>query len=144
MLEIPKKDQIRPIVGFSLTTELIECVAMDLKQWSCQDKVWLIHIVDHLTRYSASCVIQSKRKEVIVESIFEIWIAIFGSSESFLVDNGDEFNNSEFISFRENFKINIKATAAESPWPNDLVERHNGVLGNTVKKMMGDKPNYFL
>ena len=50
---------------------------MDLKQWSYQNKYWLIHIVDHLTRYSASCVIQSKRKEVIVESIFKIWIAIW-------------------------------------------------------------------
>ena len=67
---------------------------MDLKQWSYQNKYWLIHIVDHLTRYSASCVIQSKRKEVIIESIFKIWTAIFGSSKSFLVDNGGEFNNS--------------------------------------------------
>ena len=67
---------------------------MDLKQLSHQKKVWLIHIVDNLARYSASCVIQSKRKEVIIESIFKIWPAIFGSSKSFLVDNGGEFNNS--------------------------------------------------
>ena len=51
--------------------------------------------------------IQSKRKEVIEESIFKIWIAIFGSSKSFLVDNGREFNNSEFISFSETFNINV-------------------------------------
>ena len=68
-----------------------------------------------------------------------IWI-----TKSFLVDNGGEFNNSEFISFCENFNINIKVRAAESPWSNGLVERHNGVLGNTVRKMMSDKPNYSL
>ena len=117
---------------------------MDLKQWSYQNKVWLIHIVDHLTRYSTSCVIQSKRKEVIVESIFKIRIAIFGSPKNFQVDNEGEFNNSEFISSCRNININIKTTAAESPWSNVLVERHNGVLGNTVRKMMSDKPNYSL
>ena len=53
-------------------------VAMDLNQWSYQDKVWLIHVVYHLTQYSASCIIKSKRKEVIVESILKKWIAIFG------------------------------------------------------------------
>ena len=56
--------KIRPVVGFPLATEFNECVDMDLKQWSNQNKVWLIHIVDHLTRYSTSCFIQSKRKSV--------------------------------------------------------------------------------
>ena len=85
-----------------------------------------------------------KRKDVIVKSIFKIRIAIFDrSSKSFLIDNGGEFNNSEFISFCENFNINIKTTAAESSWSNGLVG-HNGMLGNNVRKMMSDKPNYSL
>ena len=117
---------------------------MDLKQWSYQDKVWFIHIVYYLTRYSVFCIIQPKRKEVIVESIFETWKAIFGSPKSFLVNNGREFNNGEFISFCVNFNVNLKMTAVESPWSNCLVECYNGVLGNTVRKMMSDKPNYSL
>ena len=40
--------------------------------------------------------------------------------------------------------VNIKTKAAESPWSNGLVEPYNGVLGNTVRKMMSDKPNYSL
>ena len=44
-----QKDQIRPVAEFPLATEFNECVAMDLNQWSYQDKVSLIHIVDHLT-----------------------------------------------------------------------------------------------
>ena len=59
------------LLEISRATEFNESVAMDLKQWSYQDKVWLIHIVDYFTRYSVSWVIQPKRKEVIVESIFE-------------------------------------------------------------------------
>ena len=128
MLEISKK--VRLVVGFVLTTKFNECVTMDLKQWPYQDKVWLIHIVDHLIRNSASCAIKSKRKEVIVESIVKIWRVIFGSSKSFLVDDGSEFNNSEFISFCENFNINIKTTSAESPWSSGWIEHHSGVLGN--------------
>ena len=54
-----QKNQIRPVVGFPLATEFNECVAMDLKQWSYQDKVWLIDIVDYLTWYSTSFIIQS-------------------------------------------------------------------------------------
>ena len=126
----------KPIVGFPLAKEFNETVAMDLKHWS--GNTWLLHIIDHLTRFSASCVINSKRKEVIVQKIFIIWIAIFGQPLSFLVDNGGEFANDEFVTFCENMNIHIKTTAAESPWSNGLVERHNAVLGLTVEKTMLD------
>ena len=66
---------------------------MDFKRWSYGEKIWLLHLVDHLTRYSASCVIRSKKKEVIVEVIFKIWISVFGNAQTFLVDNGGEFDN---------------------------------------------------
>ena len=117
---------------------------MDLKTWSFHDNVLLIHLVNHLTRYSASSVLRSKRKEVTIESIFKIWIAIFGSPMAVLVDNGGEFNNGEFTSLGENFNINIKTTAAESPWSNGLIERHNGDLGNIVSKMMSEEKGYSL
>ena len=61
-----------------------------------------------------------------------------------LVDNGGEFNNGEFTSLCENFNINIKTTAAESPWSNGLIERHNSVLGNIVSKMMSEEQGYSL
>ena len=122
-----KKVKPKPIVGFPLAKEFNETVAMDLKHWS--GNTWLLHIIDHLTRFSASCVINSKRKEVIVKKVFQIWVAIFGHPQSFLVDNGGEFANEEFITFCENLNIYIKTTAAESPWSNGLVERHNGILG---------------
>ena len=116
---------------------------MDLKQWSYGGKIWLLHIVDHLTRFSASCVIRTKKKEVVIESIFKIWISIFGSAKKFIVDNGGEFDNEDYRSMCENVNINIVTTAAESPWSNGLVERHNGTLGSTVSKMMED-PKYSL
>ena len=60
-----------------------DTVAMDLKQWSYKDSIWLLHLVDHAIRYSASCVIRSKKKEVVTEGIFKTWIGIFGTAGTF-------------------------------------------------------------
>ena len=95
-------------------------------------------MINHLTRFSASCVIKSKHNEVIIKKIFQIWIPIFGSSKKFLVDNRGEFNNHEFISLCENIKIHIYTAAAEAPWNNELVERHNVILGYAVAKTIGN------
>ena len=45
-----------------------------------------------------------------------------------------EFNNELFREMGKQFNINIKSTAAESPWSNDIVEKQNGVIGNKLKK----------
>ena len=52
-----------------------------------------------------------------------MWIAPFGTTEKFLVDNGGEFANPSYIEMAEQFGITIKTTAAESPWSNGTVER---------------------
>ena len=70
--------------------------------------------------------------------LFQHWITILGVSNKYLVDNGDEFANKEFITYCENMNIQIFATAAESPWSNGLVEIHNAVLGMTVSEGMKD------
>ena len=54
------------------------------------------------------------------------------------MDNGGEFDNDHFISLCENLNIRICITAAESPWSNGLIERHNAILGYTVAKTMED------
>ena len=58
------KAKPRPIVGFPLAKCFNETVALDLKEWS--SNTWFLHMIDHLTKFSASCVIKSKYKEVIV------------------------------------------------------------------------------
>ena len=66
-----KKTPQRPVVGLSMAHRFNETVAMDLKEWKeGTSKTWFLHLVDHATRYSASAVIKSKRKEVIVAQIF--------------------------------------------------------------------------
>ena len=124
------------IVGFPLVKHFNETIALDLKAWF--SNTWFLHMVDHLTRFSASCVIKSKHKEVIVKKIFQIWIPTFGHPKKFLVVNRGEFNKHEFISLCENVNIHVCTTAAEAPWSNGLVKKHNAILGYTVAKTIDD------
>ena len=105
-----------------------DTAATDLKQWSCQDGIWLLHLIDHATRYRAYRVIRSERIEVVIEGVFKIWM-LFGTAGKFLVDNGGEFDNNDYRSMCENLNIRIFTTAIESPWSNGLFKRHNAVLG---------------
>ena len=90
-----------------------ENVVMDLAEWtSTLSYTWLLHLVDHATKYSASVVIKSKKKETIVEQLVKMLIEIFGHPKKFLVNNGGEFDNDGFRDFYENLKIRIKTTAA--------------------------------
>ena len=133
-----KKAKPKPVVGMPMAKRFNETVALDLKEWSASPKIWFLHLIDHSTRYSASCVIKTKKKEEIIRKIFQVWISVFGTADKFLVDNGGEFNNDEFISMCENVNIRICTTAAYSPWSNGLVERHNAILGYNVTKIIED------
>ena len=115
-----------------------ETVGMDLNQWSSNTPVCFLPLVDHATRYSSSCVIYIKKKEETVRKLFQQWITIFRVSNKYLVDNGGEFANTEFITCCKNMNIQICTTIAKSPWSNGLVKRHNAVLGMTVSKVIKD------
>ena len=125
--------KLRPVVAFPSASVLNERLAVDLKQFG---KLYILHIIDHVTRYSAACLITNKRKGTIVKGILEFWIRIFGAPQSILSDNGGEFVNDELTDLSEKFNICLKSTAAESAWSNGLVERHNGVLAGIIKKVM--------
>lgn len=120
-----KKPGPRPVVGLPLATKFNEVVAMDLKMI---DNKWVLHLIDHVSRYSAASFVSSKKPEEIIKAICRIWIQVFGPPASFLTDNGGEFSNENFKSMCENLSISVKTTAAESPWSNGLCERHNAVL----------------
>ena len=129
-----RKAPLRPAVGFPLATQFNQTVAMDLK--SRGPNIYILHLIDHLTRYSMACVIYNKRKETIIKGIMDQWIKIFGCPKYFLTDNGGEFVNQDLIDMAEKFNIILKTTAAESAWSNGLCERHNGILNNNVNKVI--------
>ena len=71
-----KKPPLKPAVGFTLACEFNQTVALDLK--SRGPDLYIMHMIDHLTRYSSACIIRNKRKETIVRGMMDYWIRIFG------------------------------------------------------------------
>ena len=108
-----KKLKLKSVVSCVLAKKINETVTLDLKQWKSNPKVWFLHIIDHLTQFSASCVIEAKRKDEIIEQIFTIWVSTFGLPKKFLVDKSGEFSNDDFFPFCKNANICILTTAAE-------------------------------
>ena len=131
--KIFKKPPPRPVVGLPMASKFLECIAMDLKFYK---KHILLHLIDHATRLSASAVIPSKKPEIIIKKIFQIWISVYGVPEKFLSDNGGEFANDDFANMCEAMNINFKLTGAESPWSNGLVERHNLILADMLDRIL--------
>lgn len=125
----------KPIVTLPYAKEFNQHIAMDLKDINSEH---ILHLIDHMSRFSAACVIKSKKKEVVIEAILKIWISTFGSPNKILSDNGGEFSNDEFREMGEKLNTRITTTAAESPWSNGINERHNGLLGEMVMKTMED------
>lgn len=130
-----KKPPPRPIVAMPLSTEFNETVAMDIKFIMGHP---VLHLIDHVTRYSAACRLNNKKPESVIQAILSHWIRIFGHPKYFLFDNGGEFDNKEMKELCEKFNIHIKTTAAESPWSNGLCERGNAILADMVLKISQD------
>ena len=61
-----KRPSPKPIVSFPLAKEFNETVAMDLKVY---DGHYILHLIDHATRFSAATVISSKTKENIISKV---------------------------------------------------------------------------
>ena len=135
-----KKPSPRPIVGLPHAQSFNETVAMDLKFF--EGKI-ILHLIDHLTRFSMATVCKSKDPKEIISGIFRCWVGIFGAPKKFLSDNGGEFANRAFIDLAEAVNIRVLTTAAESPWSNGLVERHNAVLGEILHKVLSESKGDF-
>ena len=102
---------------------------MDLKFYN--SKI-LLHLVDHCMQLSASSFIPNKNPDTILTFIFKIWVSVYGAPENFLTDNGGEFANAKSLG------ITVKTTAADAPWSNGLIERHNMVLADMSNKVLDD------
>ena len=130
-----KKADPRPIVGFSLGSYFNETVAMDIKEIK---GIKVLHLIDHGTRFSVGVKLRNKESSEIISAVFKHWIAYFGTPGSFLTDNGREFDNEQFRDMAQHLNVVVHTTAAQSPWSNGLNERHNGILGEMVKKTLED------
>ena len=127
----------RPVVGFPMAEEFNQVVCMDLKEVK-KGKLWILHLVDAATRYTNAVLINTKRKEVVVNEIFQNWIKYFGSPVRFHSDNGGEFANETFTDMTEMIGVEISTTPAEAPFSNGIVERANKILYESMMKTVED------
>ena len=130
------KPSPKPVVGFPHASNFNETVAMDLKFFEGHI---ILHLIDHLTRFSSAVIIKSKEADQIIAGIFKCWIQVFGAPAKFLTDNGGEFANEKFLKLAESMNIRVLTTAAQSPWSNGLVERHNATLGEILQKVNAER-----
>ncbi len=127
------KAKPKPAVGLPLASQYNETVAVDLHE--LEQGVWYLHIIDQFTRFSAGSILTTKRSSEIVKHFLHDWISVHGPPQKLFSDNGGEFNNDELKDMAENFNIEIKTTAAYSPWSNGLLERHNQTLNEIIMKV---------
>ena len=95
-----------------------------------------MHIIDEFSCYSSAVTINTKSLSVIANHFLKNWISLFGCPEQFFSNNGGELvSKHNLIDLCENFDIKILTTPAESPWSNDLCERHNKILTDMLLKI---------
>lgn len=131
-----KKAPARPVVGLPLGKEPNECVSMDL--FFFQGNI-VLHMIDVVSRLSSGRRLNSKKPSEVIKGIFHEWLKNFGAPLKFLTDNGGEFANEEFIELCEQHNIIVKTTAAESPWSNGIIERHNATMEEMLGKVLDEK-----
>lgn len=128
-----KKPPAKPVVSLPMSKEFNDIVSVDLHQLG--PKLWYLHIMDLFTKFSAACIVKSKKSEVFVAKFIRHWIAIHGAPKKLFSDNGGEFCNADVVDMAENFNIELKNTAAYSPFSNGAIERHNQTLTNILTKL---------
>jgi len=133
--EICKKYQpssLQPAVGLPLADKFNHVVCLDLKE--VKDSLWILHMIDATTKYTAARLVKTKKKNEIISKIFDMWIAYFGRPVKLMSDNGGEFLNDVYTEAAEKLGIEIVMPPADSPFSNGIVERHHKVLYETMMK----------
>ena len=127
-----RKPKPRSIVGMPLAREFNEVVCMDLFEFQTK-KVWVLHFIDAFSRRSNAVFIKTKKDVEIIKHVYSSWIKYSGTPRKFLADNGQKYKE-----MNEKLNIEVCHTAAESPWSNGVVERHNAALKEGLHKILAD------
>ena len=140
-----KKAPPRPKVGFPPSNDFNEVVGMDLKVVNKAKGEYILWMVCLFSKVIKGQFIRNKKPATIIQAIIDTWIVGGGigpghPSRGFWSDNGGEFLNDEMINFAAANDINIKMSAAESPWQNGIVERHHATCDIVFAKLMKDNP----
>ena len=80
--KVYRKPGYKPVVSVLLAEEFYKVVAIDLK--FIESNI-ILHLIDHVTRFSAAAIIKSKEREEIVKHHFGLGLGFLGHHQNFSV-----------------------------------------------------------
>lgn len=96
----------------------------------------VLHETDHTTWFSAANFVASEHREQNISALLKIWISVFEPPSKFFSDNDGESSKNDFNEMCDLLNIIVEKTAAESPFLNELCERHNAVLQDMILRKL--------
>ncbi|XP_040215524.1 protein NYNRIN-like [Rana temporaria] len=129
---------IRPRKGKFPTPQYpFQHICMDFIELDkCERKKYSLVIIDALTKWVEVFPTGSADAQTVAKALLRDIIPRFGIPEKIYSDNGSHFVNKTIQHLTEVMGIQVKNHCAYHPQSAGLVERHNGILKNKLRKAM--------
>ena len=132
-----------PLGDMPIIDTPFERVAVDLvgpiKPATERGHRYILVLVDYATRYPEAIPLKSIEAEVVAEALLEMYSRL-GIPKQVLTDRGSQFMSGVMQEVSRLMSIRPLATTPYHAMCNGLVERYNGVLKSSLKKMCEERP----
>ena len=132
-----------PLGDMPLMDTPFERVAVDLvgpiKPATERGHRYILVLVDYATRYPEAIPLKSIETEVVAEALLDMYSRL-GIPKQVLTDRGSQFTSGIMREVSRLLSIQSLTTTPYHAMCNGLVERYNGVLKSSLKKMCEERP----
>src|SRR6266540_2664276 len=107
-----------------------------------QRNKYIIVAIDYFTKYSEVRTLTNANAKSVANFIYENIICRHGCSRKIISDRGSHFNNQVIEKLLERFKIRHNLSTPYYPKTNELVERFNKILCESLAKLNKKRENW--
>ena len=107
-----------------------------MSESKCQ---YVLTMIDYATRYPEAVPLKNVKAETVADALWNFWTRL-GIPETVLSDNGSQFTCELMREVEKLLRIKHKVCSVFHPAGNGLVERLNGSLKTSLRKMCIDQP----
>ena len=129
------KGPLEPIITNSIL-ERFQIDLVDMRLQADGQFKWILHIVDHFSKYTELFALQSKRAVEVAESM-ALFLGLFEPPKYLHCDNGKEFKGVLLV-LAESFGIRVINGRPRNPSTQGLVEQANGTMKTRIRSWMHD------